>query len=260
MIHASVGGESSDSEMVAAIILYGPKRRIHDSVDFATVHPIDTIKGVPHILPGRPISDDDLATIHKGLSTAHVTQGITWLDQHLLAKGLDRMIWWTPPGKRPMFFKESSNVKGTFNGSAVCPVPALVWMAIKGRGLYVFATNEPGRPTQATELYQAPFFNVWGKGLICAGNANLPSAETMWDTGAWESFFFSSHFTHPNFPEKDRLIKGKTAVNFWKEIVAKPPETFPVNRLVRVPFTAQDLIDPLIVDRLNKLPRPKGEF
>lgn len=260
MINTSILSGDANATAIGAIMLYGQERNGIPNMQIATVHKMETINGVPTILPGRLFTEKDLATIHKGLGSSHASQGISWLDQRLLAKGPDRIVWWTPPGKRPMFFKTSSHVKNTFNGSAVCPVPGLVWMAIQGRGLYLYATSEHGRPTPATELYQAPFFNVWGRGLVCAGNANMPQEADLWNPVAWETYFFGSHFTHPNFLMKNRLINGKQPVSFWKEMVANPADSFPSNRLVRMPLTAQDLIDPLIVDRLNKLTRPKGEF
>lgn len=261
MLKTSVTSGTASAGVIGAILLYGPERsNCSEGVQMATIHGMDTIKGVPVIKPGRLITEHDLAEIHKGLSTAHATQSIAWLDQRLLAKGSDRMVWWTSPGTRPMFFKKSSYVKNTFDGAASCPVPALVWMAIQGHGLYVFASSEPGRPTPTTALYQAPFFNVWGRGRVCSGNAHQPQEADVWDPVAWETYFFGSHFTHPNFLEEDRLTKGVDPVKFWKTMVVKPLESFPGNRLVRMPLTAQDLIDPLIVDKLNKLPRPKGEF
>lgn len=260
MIKTSIAEMQSNPVPVGAIILYGSQRGDYGKSKFATIHHMDTVGDKPLIMPGRPMSEKDLASIYKGLSSVQDTQSTIWLDQKILAKGTDRMIWWTPAETRPMFFKHSSHVKNTFDGSAVCPVPALVWLSILGKGLYLFAVKEPGRPSQNSTLFQAPFFNVWGRGLVCTGNATLPREAEMWDPKAWEIFFFGSHFTHPNFVMKDRLIKGKHPVNFWKEVVATPPDKFPENRLVRMPLTIQDLLDPLVVDKLNKLPRPTGEF
>ena len=265
MITLSVEQQSRTVCAKGAILLYGPTGRQFDHnaapehLLFATMHKIEEIGDAPQIMPGRPITEHDLVTIHKGLTTQHASQSITWIDQQLLAKGPNRMVWWTPPKTRPLFFKKSSHNKGTFDGSAVCAIPGMVWMAI-GSSLYVFATKESSRPTPETELYQAPFFNVWGRGLVCSGNANRPSSENQWVPQAWETYFFGSHFTHPNFAQKDRLVKGVSPTNFWKAMVKEPVDAFPLARLVKVPLVTGDLIDPLIVDALNKWPRPKGEF
>jgi PRTRC genetic system protein B len=261
-----VSRSDSRIQAIGAIIAYGREdggfMQGHDqeTAQFATLHKIESINGVPQIMPGRPITERDLAGLHKGLSAQHAGQMISWLDQKMLGRGPDRMVWWTPPTKRPMFFQASSFNKKTFTGSAVCPVPGLVWMAAPSDGLYVFAISGAERPTPETELYQAPFFNVWGRGKICAGNAHKPPEEQMWNTDAWEGFFFGSTFTHANFSEKDRLVKGKDPATFWKAMINAPAETFPENRLCPMPLTAGDLVDPLIIDRLTALPKPKGEF
>lgn len=267
MLTTSVGSKSTKSTLTGAILLYANTERqsyntsfSSESTTFATVHSVASHAGRPEILPGRPITEKDLVAIHQGLSTENSSKSIVWLDQQILAKGPDRMVWWTPPMMRSMFFKSSSHVKSTFDGSAVCPTPTLVWLAIHGKGLYVYATSEPGRPTASTELFQAPFFNVWSQGLVCSGNAQQPSEENIWNPADWEKFFFGSNFTHPNFGEKDRLIKGQNPCNFWQAMVKKPLESFPVKKLVKVPLIANDLIDPLILDRLNKFSPARGEF
>ena len=148
----------------------------------------------------------------------------------------------------------------TFTGSAVCPVPGLVWMAMPGHGLYVYAIKGALRPDQQTQLYQAPFFNVWGRGRVCIGSAFLPTEEKKWSSEAWEQTFFGSRFTHPNFSEKNRLIQGASPTKFWKGMVGKPAEAFPEQKLVQMPLMVADLLDRMLLDTLAKLPKPKGEF
>lgn len=261
MINIHIGAQEKTASLMGAILLYGAGGQFSSGqAVFATIHDMQDVADQPVIGPGRHITEADLADIHKSLANRNDAQSNVWLDQSILVKGPDRLVWWTPPAKRAMFFKASKVSKNSFEGSGVCPVPGLVWMAIPGRGLYVFATSEPERPTQATRLYQAPFFNVWGRGRVCVGSAKEPEQSHMWEPKAWEAFFFGSHFSHPNFGQKDRLIKGMTPVNFWKKMVAKPQDTFPVERLVQMPLTAGDLTSPVIVDKLNALPKPKGEF
>ncbi len=151
-------------------------------------------------------------------------------------------------------------VKGTFNGNAVCPVPGLVWMAMPGNGLYVYAVKGKDRPVIGTQLFQAPFFNIWGRGKVCAGNAVLPSEGERSNPLEWEKVIFGSYFTHPNFSEASRLVKGISPANFWKQMVEAPSAEFPENRLVKLPLTVADLLERTLLDTLRKLPVPKGEF
>lgn len=263
MLEVSIGESGEAATLSGAILLYGgiPEgRHALRGTKFATVHDVAVIDGRPEIMAGRLLTERDLATVAKGVAAATESIATHWIDPWVLAKGQDRLIWWTAPCTRPMFFEQSSYNKETFTGSAVCPVPGLVWVAMPGNGLYVYAVKGPHRPDQRTKLYQAPFFNVWGRGKVCVGNATLPSQEEKWETAAWERTFFGSRFTHPNFGEKDRLTKGVSPTKFWKEMVADPTEAFPEKRLVQIPLTVGDLLDRTLLDRLGKLPTPKGEF
>lgn len=114
-----------------------------------------------------------------------------------------------------MFFKTSSHVKNTFNGSTVCPVLGWSGWRFKGEG----STCTPQARTGALRQPQScirPRSSRLGKGLVCAGNANLPQEADLWNPVAWETYFFGSHFTPPNFLMKNRLINGK---QLWKDFV-----------------------------------------
>jgi PRTRC genetic system protein B len=262
-VHVSERGQAAT--LSGAILLYGGKNRQSghgEESSFATVHPVSEVNSRMEIMPGRLLTQKDLATLTKSLAKTEATavNATRWLDSRILATGPDRMIWWTPPHQRAMFFETSEAAKLEIAGSGACPVPGMVWMAMPGNGLFVFAVKGTVRPMQSEQLYQAPFFNVWSRGKVCTGSAELPSTENRWEVQAWENTFFGSRFTHPNFTEKDRLIKGAEPCLFWKKMLAKPAAVFPERRLVQFPMVVGDLLDPLVVDKLNKVPKAKGEF
>lgn len=257
MLSFGVSERGASATMRSAILLYGGEDR---STGFATVHDVDDHNGRPTIMPGRLLQEADLAEMIKGIATAKASAETVWLDSRVLAKGPDRVIWWSAPGKRSMFFEKSSYNAKTFDGGAVCPVPGLIWMAMPSNGLYVYAFKGDGRPGPDTKLWQAPLFNIWGSGKVCVGSARLPSIEQQATLEAWEQTVFGSRFTHPNFTQKDRLIKGAEPASFWKRMVAKPAEAFPREKLVGVPLTIADLLERQVLDRLKAMPRPTGEF
>lgn len=262
MLAVSVNEVGKSATLSAAILLYGDGVIYGDGRDngFATVHKVATIATRPEIMPGRLLTQKDLAHLATGLGLRNSRLGTNWVDPSILAQGPDRIIWWSSPGTRSMFFKPSGFDKETFEGYANCPVPGLVWMAMPEHGLYVYGVKGHRRPDQGTRLYQAPFFNVWGRGKVCLGSAQRPVDEKRWDVQSWEQTLFGSNFTHPNFTEKDRLIKGMRPGAFWKSMVEKPLKKFPEHRLVEMPLDVKDLLDPLVLSRLSKLPVPKGEF
>lgn len=254
MLQFQVSNNGPMAAMSGAILLYGNQQAL------ATVHQVDMIQGRPEIMPGRLLRDDDLVRIATSVGSAGASVATQWIDSTMLGKGPDRMIWWSPPGKRAMFFKTSSHNKGSFDGNANCPVPGLVWMAMSGNALYVYAVKGDQRPDQQTVLYQAPLFNVWSRGKICLGSAHLPSEGEKGSQPAWEKVLFGSNFTHPNFTQANRLTKGRSPTKFWKDMVANPTDAFPEDVLVKLPLTVGQLLERTVLDLLAKIPKAKGEF
>ena len=111
-----------------------------------------------------------------------------WCDSR---KGHEKYIWYNPPGKRRMFFKDSLNIKdGVFH------LPGVVYI-IENERMTIFAYK--GRtPEEDTPLYLAPFFNVT-RGSVCLGSSTLKKPENM-DFHAlleyWEKRFWLSEFSH----------------------------------------------------------------
>ena len=92
MIRTSIAERQSNLVPVGAIILYGSQRGDHGNSKFATIHHMETVADKPLIMPGRPMSEKDLASIYKGLSSVQGTQSTVWLDQKILAKWVFRSI------------------------------------------------------------------------------------------------------------------------------------------------------------------------
>lgn len=241
-VNVSTGESNRPVEMSAAILLYQRDKQYSSETEicYATVHKVGAVNGRMEIGPGRPVTECDVKALAEGLENQDAMRRVRWVDSSVLAMGPDRLIWWTPPTVKAMFYQRS-NTKASFSGSGSCPVPGMVWMVIKGE-LFVFAVEGDGRPEPDTKLYQAPFFNVWGSGKVCTGNSTVPTIEQAGNTKAWEQMFFGSYFTHPNIKEKNKLIKGSSPMRFWKEMVNNPTDTFPKCRLVSTPMVCNDLL------------------
>ncbi len=258
MLELTVAEAGESASLEGAILLYGAAK--DRSITYCTVHDVKPVAGRPTIQAGRLMNQNDLMVLVDRVASARSALETSWLDAKVVAKGPDRLVWWTPECRRAMFFEKSTYNKSTFDGHAQCPLPAMVWMAIPKVGLYVYALSENHRPTPDSPLFQAPLFNIWGNGKVCLGSAVAPPADRAGDPHAWEETLFGSRFTHPNFTEANRLTKGINPVAFWRAMVAKPARKFPGDRLVRIPLVAGDLATTNVLDRLNKLPKPKGEF
>lgn len=248
---ASIHGDSFN--LSSAVLLYSDS----NNRTYATKHVVELMDGRPMIRPGRPLTEGDYKHLVDGLKPAE-RPTIEWNDPRILAKGLGRTIWWSPPQQRTLFFKESGLASRSFEGKNTCPTPGLVFMVIDG-SMYIYALKGAQAPGKTTKLFQAPFFNVWANGKVCDGNAQKPDADQQVNLDAWERFFFGSNFTHPNFSEKDRLTKRIDPALFWKKQIQSPSPTFPEKVLVDINLTVSDILQIDFIETANRI-TARGEF
>jgi PRTRC genetic system protein B len=248
-----VNNDGDTYSLAAAVLVYTHPHQQHA---FATRHFIEEHGGRPVICAGQPFTDADYRQLLQALAPKE-RPGMQWSDPRVLAKGLGRILWWSAPKSRSLFFKTSSH--NTFDARGIAPCPGLVFMGTE-RAMYVFAFKGETCPNQDTPLFQAPFFNVWSSGQVCTGNASLPAEDQRTDPDSWERMFFGSHFTHPNFAEKDRLTLGVNPVQFWKELLQAPPAAFPSEVLVPLNLKVSDLLGLDSESLLHGRPRAQGEF
>lgn len=119
-------------------------------------------------------------------------------------------IWYTPAKKVQLNFSKSLDIP---NGTAF--IPPMLWKADK-ENLWVFALDSDNRPSYKTQLYHAPFFNIYNEGNVCMGTVKIDITDDMGlidFMAKWEQYFFNSDFSHTIneiSPIKDNIV------SFWK--------------------------------------------
>lgn len=132
--------------------------------------------------------------------------------------GSEKYIWWTPPGKRQLYFSEALAMKdGLYN------VPGCIYY-VKERSLYVFCFK--GRkPSKKSKLLFGPFFNYYDDGKICLGSAKADWPEDLtWKSiqEYWEKLFWGSENSHSM---KNPMKEGFNLAISIKESESKPYDT-----------------------------------
>lgn len=217
-----------------AILLYGSTY----ADAYASIHEVEDENGELRIREGVPASVPGLRALMVHLDLARADRP-TFNDTRILSRGASWLVWWVKPAPRRVWF----NAKKIGVRSEVVPHPGLVF-AVTPKGWKIFAVKGKGRPLPGTKLYQAPYFNVWQGGGICAGSARTPEGDERHDPDSWERAFFDSAFTHPNIHEPGALVADtKGPVSFWKEMLDGKHESFPVDRLVATKTTLGGLLD-----------------
>lgn len=121
------------------------------------------------------------------------------------------VVWHTPGHMENLFFQTAADIK-----DGMYWVPNMLWV-LRESQLRVFALN--GKPESLDDkVYNAPFFNVDQKGLVCMGSAKFKSQSFFYDDiiAKVEMAFWNSKFTHSsrndllntNYTEYMKSIEG----------------------------------------------------
>ena len=143
--------------------------------------------------------------------------------------------WYTKAMQRQLYFVDSLGIP-----CAKAWVPAMLWIA-KGKSLFVFALQSDRRPTEATRLYNAPFFNTYQDGKVCMGTVQLrfkKGCSLQEFTSQVEDYFFNSYFSH--LMAGYQPVSGD-CVQLWRDIITRQLP-FPKQVLKKTNLTIKELI------------------
>lgn len=233
--------ETYDLALEKAILIYADSRAA-----IATVHDVRFKGDRPILLPGMTLTREMLDTLTQKLSGMPETRIV--LSDRIVCADSRGMAWWVPARRRPIFFNTSDKAfNKAVNGKEVLH-PPLLFLAAPNR-LSVFALAENKRPAGDTVLCRAPYFNLYDRGTMCAGNARLPDVVLPSETEIWERAFFETFFTHSNM-HGEKLTRHKGGHDgLWRELV-KPvrthccgQEVFPREYLLPLDLTLEQAVN-----------------
>jgi PRTRC genetic system protein B len=223
-VHISIG-ENHHFELREALLVYGDNHR-----SFVTRHQVTLHKDAPPTLaPSQPLTRGFVESLMRSLSGPASAEV---LPENVLARGDRLLVWWSPARRRQMFYENSEEKAAHLNGRTF-PQPPLVWRVENGE-LKIRALGENKRPTAATTLAVAPFWNLSDNGRVCTGSMRRPDNATVAAIPEWECGFYESAFTHANVGRLTRHAAGFDGL--WTELAGKK-EPFPVKTLIRLPQT-----------------------
>ncbi len=226
----------------AALLLHGKSSfgSGQDSHAFATLHRVleSPSGGRPELGSGRLVGPDEL---EQCLSLMGRESGLSFLPGRLLAASSSALVWWREPKAERVWFNCAADA-GIGTRTAVTPHPGLVFMVSAG-GIRLWAVKGTARPTPETELFQAPYMNVWSDGRLCVGNALMPRGADPSDMDGFEQGFFSSRFTHPNVRQSSDLVRWPKGIfGLWRSLLNGRHKVFPEQALVPARLTVGSLI------------------
>lgn len=186
-----------------ALILY--RRDKHGSqswennTNLVTKHNIYVVDGQPTLGPAEEVTTEFLNALKK-VDTAtldFVPPGVVALSHGCAA--------WVVPGKvRPLALPRIKE----FDGVPIAQ-PDLLFIA-RGRELWVYALADGTEVTPGTELYYAPYPNMYSNHQMCRGTVPLPPYPDVQNLEEYEDLFFLSNGTHTpnNFSPKIKTYRS----------------------------------------------------
>lgn len=233
MIHSQVElGDDTTLTLTRALLLY---ERQHGTQAFATVHQVRADDDdAPTLEPGRLLTYDDLHGIQEALSGS---AGLAYLPPQVVASGGNALAWHEPAQERPLIFQLQDSYLSALSGRSF-PQPPLLFV-LKHRSLSVYALKSDQRPTPTTELWLAPFYNVYDNGGVCLGSMPLPGSIEPGLTRAVSDAFFHSAFTHPS-GRRAKLAWSGSYGEFWQH--AAEQGAFPLDALVPANLTLAEAL------------------
>ena len=225
-------------ELREALLVYSSDRTGNrsDSISFVTKHGVKVdAKGVPSLLPGAPIGEADIFALIEQIRGAVPSE---FLPENVLMRTQETIMWWTPASIRPMYYVADKGQELVQLSGKRFPQPALIFRARSGSlDVRALAGNE--RPTPATSLYLAPYWNVSNNGSVCLGTTKVPRDVSVKSLTRWEEAFFESEFTHAN-ASTSLTTHPAGFIGLWKSLIGK--KKFPVEYLCDVKQTLGQFI------------------
>ena len=224
-------------ELDQAVLLYHGR----SGSALATVHEVISVDGAPVISAGRAMTAQAARELAGALLQRAAHGG--FLPETVLYLQGDLLVWWVPPARRHLAFRVGTEQAEAFGGrerGETVPQPGLIFAAASNVWR-VWAVKGQHRPTPQTPLFQAPYFNVDGRGCICQGNVPVPTGTTVEKISAWNDAFLRSYFTHPNVAGKLLRYRGG-AYTFWRDMLDGRFARFPDRVLVDTKITLGQLL------------------
>ena len=217
-------GSELELKLYQALLLY---RNDHGNRFMATVHGVvqKETDGTPLLGSGQLLSTAALRELTKQLGTSCPAE---FLPENVVARTPELIAWWTPAAVRPMFFRDGSELADI--SGKLFPHSALLFVVRSGV-LFVRAIPNNRRPDPEARLAAAPYWNIDGKGAVCAGTMRVPKSLTVNSIPAWQQAFFQSEFTHPGCAGRLTKSKGGTAA-LWRSLTGK--KVFPRSTLIEI--------------------------
>lgn len=230
-------GWSQEYQLRHALLLYGesshnvyPYRR-----PFATLHDVIHEEGEARLSAAQLLSPHALCEV---LSAISPPVPIEVLPEYVIARGTNKIVWWTPAQSRRLFYADHKDKALRQLNGKLYPQPALLFKAEENH-LWIRSLTQNRRPAPDTKTCMAPYWNCYDNASVCTGSMTIPGDKTVAVTRQWESSFFNSAFSHAAGVSKRTSHPGGVLA-LWKSLQGK--KHFPARYLIPLNETVEQFV------------------
>lgn len=153
-----------------------------------------------------------------------------WVDHSVVYRSAEFFVYTTPKGQpETLWFRTDGNKSQKFE--VKLPTLIYVFNRIKEQ-LHIFS-SVTNHVTGDTDLYQAPFCNIYTGGKLCLGSTTLPSGgapEATIKEGVREALFNSLFTGITGVRGFNGVETTEQHIEKWKQFNAKPPKAKDLKR------------------------------
>jgi len=184
----------------------------HDNAYYLETEEADEINGEIVFKPAIPFRTDHLISLAESILVEENSSTLSIFPEDLLYISNHSCIIFQKPQMQLLKFSKSLKIK-----NQQYPLPGLIFL-LNNTSLYVYAYFGKERPHNATELFKAPFYNMFTEGQICMGDNKmhkLSGIKNKYDAiHIARSIFFESEFSHY---VDARVLNSLTLEEYYRE-------------------------------------------
>lgn len=192
----------------------------NESLNYLQVHSIGK-SGEKYVWgEGKPFQREDLQELALSLRKEQLStlklKGMLPSNVLYFQPGIggNKFMWYVEPQQFYLTFTPELKIR-----SGNYRFPGMV-MGVIDDELYIYAIKGKDKPTEKTELYHAPFMNVYDDGTVCMGTITetRKKAYLHEEMDRWQRRFFGGRFTSAHAADEADRFKEYDLKKLYKEV------------------------------------------
>lgn len=226
------------NQLITLEAMYDPQRPVQ--ADAALYFLPDGHFMLSHLDGGHGLITKFLAPEDVAAAMSSQTKDSGWLGEGIMRAGRGQRGDWFV--YRVPAWKLTLHLTTLRPGPITIPIPATVLIGV-GPSYYLFAAKD-SQVTPRSQIFKAPFPNIYSNGRICWGNNQRPPANPLKAASVWKLFFetpFNNHLSNGKSESCDKDVNEKLV-----QLADSHARQYPARDLVRIGATLERAVEKIL--------------